>query len=295
MDKAYCTFDHKEWDANSFSNLSDSDIQDRKGNLLCPGCHGDAWYRKASYGNESPHFCAHHAENGCQYGTQYEAVGEGDSDSDRKIPGTDDANGIVLSLGTTRNEGVDISSAGVTSEGNVSGQKFVSGHSANDGQKYPEQASLKQMLLRLVKSGGGFYADKCFSMTSDGLEGLPESGSELFVNFSDVVHRSSINENESPLYDGKRRIYWGFISDVRQSNDGKVWLNAGDIRKGLSIKLPENAIDEFRKRFRVEGDFDILEGCHAIVIGTCIYASTGKPIITCSDLNYITLRRYKAD
>lgn len=293
MDKAFCTFDQKEWDADSFSKLSDSSIQDRKGNLFCPGCNGNAWFRKGNYGNESPHFCAHHDEKGCQYGTQYEAVGEGDSD--RNIPGTDDANGIILALGASKNEGVDVSSAGTILEGNVSGQKFVRGYSANDGQKYPEQASLKKILLRLVKSDGKFFADKCFAMTDVNLKGLPESGSELFVNFSDVVHRSSINENESPLYDGKRRIYWGFISDVRQSNDGKVWLNAGDIRKGLSIKLPENAIDEFRKRFRVEGDFDILEGCHAIVIGTCIYASTGKPIITCSDLNYITLRRYKAD
>lgn len=40
---------------------------------------------------------------------------------------------------------------------------------------------------------------------------------------------------------------------------------------------------------------DELDGCHALIIGKCLYATTGKPILWCGDLSYVVLRRYKSD
>lgn len=114
---------------------------------------------------------------------------------------------------------------------------------------------------------------------------MPENASELFVNFSNV--------NE--WLDGKNRIYWGFISDAAYSKDGKLWLNAGNRIDGLSVAINPEITEEFRKYFKVGDSLDQLEGCHALIIGDCYYASTGKLIIWCGRLDYIVLRRYNFD
>lgn len=293
MDKAFCTIDNKEWDARLFSTLSDSDLLAKRRSLLCPGCRGDAWFRKSSYGNESPHFCAHHLEE-CVFGTVYEAVGEGEGD--KKIPDSDSDSGIILDLGSAKNSDIDVVATEEKPESGIFGQRLREGAMVTGGQKYPERATLKQILLRLVKSDGQFFADKYFSTSGENLKGLPEAGSELFVQFSDVPHRDEQkNDGKEPWIDGARRIFWGFISDAGQTRDGKIWLNAGNIRAGLSVCLPEGVTASFRERFRIGDNLDALDGCHALVIGTCTYAVSGKPVIRCNDLNHIVLRRYKAD
>ncbi|HGH5989674.1 TPA: hypothetical protein ACJI8U_001240 [Morganella morganii] len=282
MDKALCTIDNREWDARLFSKLDPNEIQLKRRNLICLGCQGDAWFRKSSYGNESPHFCAHHQE-GCSFGTAYEAIGEGDNE--RKIPAVDADNGIIIDFGLPKSYSVDVASGSSESESGSSGLKLATGNTEDGGKKYPSHTTLKQMLYRLVKSDGHYYEDKNLIITDDTLHDLPKSGSELFVHFNDVRE----------WLDGARRIFWGFISDAGQTSDGKIWLNAGNIRKGLSVCLMERVTESFREQFRIGDNLDELDGCHALIVGTCTYAMSGKPVIRCNDLNYIVLRRYKAD
>ncbi|MER1702843.1 hypothetical protein KC991_14485, partial [Proteus mirabilis] len=77
MNTALCTQDNQVWDAESFYKLSNEKLQLMRKSLLCTECHGNAWFRISSYGNNSPHFCAHHEEN-CPLATTYEVIGEGD-------------------------------------------------------------------------------------------------------------------------------------------------------------------------------------------------------------------------
>lgn len=283
VDKAFCTIDEKEWSADAFYALSLAEIQLKRRSLLCTECQGDAWFRRSSYGNDSPHFCAHHQEN-CSLGTSYEAVGEGNEN--KGLPASDTDSGIVLDLGLTQSYDIDVKTAADTYENTPQGQKFTGEKTVDGGSiKYPAHFTLKNLLYKLVQSKGLCYADKKIGFKDQFFNDLPDRGGELFVEFINVA----------PWMDGARRIFWGFISDVGQTRDGKIWLNAGNIKSGLSISINNEISNEFKEQFKVKKSLDELDGCHALIIGTCTYATTGKPILWCGDLRYIVLRRYKLD
>lgn len=283
MDKAFCTIDEKEWNAEAFCVLPPTEIQLKRRSLLCTECKGDAWFRRSSYGNDAPHFCAHHLEN-CSLGTSYEAVGEGDEN--KGLPASDPDSGIVLDLGLTQRYDIDVKTVVDTSETTPQGQKFTAEKTVDGGSvKYPAHFTLKKLLYKLVRSKGQCYADKKVGFKDQFFNDLPERGAELFVEFINVA----------PWMDGARRVFWGFISDVGQTRDGKIWLNAGNIKSGLSICINNEISSEFKEQFKVENNLEQLDGCHALIIGTCTYATTGKPILWCADLSYVVLRRYKFD
>ncbi|WP_343464393.1 hypothetical protein [Pantoea sp.] len=283
MDKALCTIDGKEWISDAFYALPLAEFQLKRRSLLCTECNGNAWFRRSSYGNDSPHFCAHHHEN-CSLGTSYEAVGEGDEN--KGLPTPDADSGIVLDLGLTQGYDINVKKAADNAETTPQGQKFTAEKTADGGSlKYPAHFTLKNLLYKLVQSKGLCYADKKVGFNDQSFKDLPDHGGELFVEFINVA----------PWMDGARRIFWGFISDVGQTRDGKIWLNAGNIKSGLSVCISREIADDFKKQFKVRNSLDELDGCHALMIGTCTYATTGKPMLRCGDLSYIVLRRYKLD
>jgi len=281
MNTAFCTIDDKEWNAQSFFALPNDEIALKRRNLLCTECKGNAWFRRASYGNDAPHFCAHHQEN-CSLGTSYEAVGEGDES--KGLPVSDTENGIILDLGLTESYNINVKNAINTFETAPQGQKFTGEKSAKGGGlKYPAHSTLKNLLYKLVKSKGSCYANEKVSFKGQYFDDLPTHGADLFVEFVNVA----------PWMDGLRRIFWGFISDVGQTRDGKIWLNAGNIKSGLSVCINSEISSDFKEHFKIKNSIDELDGCHALIIGTCTYASTGKPMLRCGDLSYVVLRRYK--
>lgn len=240
VDKAFCTIDEKEWIADAFYALPLAEIQLKRRSLLCTECKGDAWFRRSSYGNDSPHFCAHHHEN-CSLGTSYEAVGEGDEN--KGLPASDADSGIVLDLGLTQGYDINVKTAADNTETTPQGQKFTGEKTADGGSlKYPAHFTLKNLLYKLVQSKGLCYADKKVGFKDQSFNDLPDRGGELFVEFINVA----------PWMDGARRIFWGFISDVGQTRDGKIWLNAGNIKSGLSICINSEISSEFKEQFKVK-------------------------------------------
>ena len=145
VDKAFCTIDEKEWIADAFYALPLAEIQLKRRSLLCTECKGDAWFRRSSYGNDSPHFCAHHHEN-CSLGTSYEAVGEGDEN--KGLPASDADSGIVLDLGLTQGYDINVKTAADNTETTPQGQKFTGEKTADGGSlKYPAHFTLKNLLI----------------------------------------------------------------------------------------------------------------------------------------------------
>lgn len=283
MDKAFCTIDEQEWGADEFYALSPAELESKRRSLLCTECKGNAWFRRASYGNDAPHFCAHH-EQYCSLGTSYAVVGEGDEN--KGLPSSDADSGIVLDLGLTKSYDINVKVAVNKFESTPQGQSFTGEKIVDGGSlKYPAHFTLKNLLYKLVHSKGLCYADKKVVFKDRYFNGMPERGADLFVEFTNI----------SPWMDGARRIYWGFISDVGQTKDGKIWLNAGNVKSELSICINSEIASEFKGQFNVKNSLDELDGCHALIIGTCTYAATGKPILRCGELSYIVLRRYKAD
>ncbi|HEK0656867.1 hypothetical protein [Proteus faecis] len=279
MNTALCTQDNQVWDAESFYKLSNEKLQLMRKSLLCTECHGNAWFRISSYGNNSPHFCAHHEEN-CPLATTYEVIGEGDGGTG--TPAADLGNGIVLNLGKEKNYNIDVAKKDVE-EHIITGQQRTSEQVKNGGGlSFPAHMTLKNVLYQLVRSDKLYSSDQRIIIKDDISEGLPQIANQLFVNFADV----------KPWLNEQKRIFWGFISDARQTKDGKIWLNAGNISSGLSIAINPEIGQDFKEYFKIEDSLDSLAGCHALIIGDCYYASSGKPVIWCANLNYLMLRRY---
>ncbi|QKU87421.1 hypothetical protein HPY06_14920 [Vibrio cholerae] len=282
MDIAFCTIDGKEWYADDFWALGENAIVTMRRNLQCTSCNGDAWFRKSSYGNKVPHFCAHHTED-CTYATNYEVIDDGDGVDGQ--PAANPDSGIVLDLGLDKNYEVDVQSPAPKPDTPVGERRSGNEVKNGGGKDYPAHLTLKNTLYKLVRSDKLYSSDSKVTIPNAPIQGLPEKANELFVNFKDV-HEG---------YDGLNRVYWGFISDAGFTADGRLWLNAGSRSDGLSVSINPDITEEFRNYFKVDKSLEQLEGCHALIIGDCYYASTGKPVIWCGSLDYVVLRRYNFD
>ncbi|TNJ07824.1 hypothetical protein CF117_00535 [Aeromonas veronii] len=282
MDTALCTLDNSHWKASEFFALSDAELQTRRRNLVCSTCGGDAWFRKSSYGNKSPHFCAHHIDL-CIEATNYEVVGEGDGGDGQ--PAAEPDSGIIIDLGLDKNYSIDVKQKEVDLHIATGQQRTQIKITNAGGINYPAHLTLKNILYKLVRSDKLYLSDTKVVLPDNRFPGLPDRANKLFVNFKDV----------SEALDRQKRIYWGFISDAGYTPDGKLWLNAGRRTDGLSVAINPDITETFREYFKVKRSLDQLEGCHALIIGDCYYTSTGKPVIWCANLDFIVLRRYNFD
>ncbi|EGR2404809.1 MULTISPECIES: hypothetical protein [Vibrio] len=283
MDLAFCTLDGKTWNSDEFWALGESNIVTMRRNLKCVSCEGDAWFRKSSYGKKVPHFCAHHTDD-CEYATNYEVIDDGDGGDGQ--PAANPNSGITLNLGLEKNYEVDVKP--LAPQGDIPRGEKRSGEKAKNagGKDYPAHLTLKNLLYKLVRSTDAMYASGTDVYIPDApFPDLPSKADELFVEFKNV--HEGLHE--------KNRIFWGFISDAAYSNDGKLWLNAGNRSDGLSVSIRPELVSEFLEYFKVDKDLEHLQGCHALIIGDCYYAATGKPVIWCSKLDFIVLRRYNFD
>lgn len=282
MDIALCTLDGKEWYADEFWALGEKAIVTMRRNLQCKSCCGDAWFRKSSYGNKVPHFCAHHDEN-CNFATNYELIDDGDGGDDQFAANPD--TGIILNLGLDTNYEVDVKVNEPKTDVQKGEKRSGIESKKGGGKNFPAHLTLKNTLYKLVRSDKLYTSETKVTIPNIPIQGLPDKANELFVNFKNVQNS----------YDGLNRIYWGFISDAGLTSDGRLWLNAGSRTDGLSVSINAEITDEFRSYFKVEKSLEQLEGCHALIIGDCYYASTGKPVIWCGSLDYVVLRRYNFD
>ncbi len=284
MERALCTLDSKEWSAQDFYALGNDGIKLMKRNLICISCEGDAWFRKSSYGNKSPHFCAHH-KDGCLEATNYEVVGEGDGGDGQ--PAAEPDSGIIIDLRLEKNYEIEVKKTEHNSEPSTGQRKADVQISNAGGITYPAHLTLKNILFKLVRSEKLYLSDTKVTFPDDRFPDLPDRANKLFVNFKDV--NESIN--------GQNRIFWGFISDAGYTKDGKLWLNAGHRADGLSVSINPELTQEFREYFKVANSLSELEGCHALIVGKCYYTGEGKgkPVIWCGSLDFIVLRRYNFD
>lgn len=284
MDTALCTLDNSKWSGTEFLALSESELQTRRRNLICSTCGGDAWFRKSSYGNKSPHFCAHHID-GCIEATHYEILGEGDGGD--SLPATDPDSGIVIDLGLDKDYSIEVKKKDIDIHVATGQQKSTTQIKDGGGVNYPAHLTLKNILYKLVRSDKLYLSDSKVILPDDRFPGLPDRANKLFVNFKDV--------NESLNH--QKRIFWGFISDAGYTSDGKLWLNAGRRADGLSVAINPEIANNFREYFKVVDSLEQLAGCHALIIGDCYYTGKdkGKPVIWCGNLDFIVLRKYNFD
>jgi hypothetical protein len=282
MDTALCTLDNSQWIASDFIALSNDELQTRRRNLVCSTCGGDAWFRKSSYGNKSPHFCAHHINN-CIEATTYEVIGEGDGGDGQ--PASEPDSGIIIDLGLDKDYSIEINKKETDMHIATGQQRSPNQIIDGGGIDYPAHLTLKNILYKLARSDKLYLSDTKVTLPDDRFPGLPDRANKLFVNFKDI--NDDLNH--------QKRIYWGFISDAGYTQDGRLWLNAGRRTDGLSVSINPEITELFREYFKVKESLEQLAGCHALIIGDCYYTSKGKPVIWCANLDFIVLRRYNFD
>ncbi|QNH22927.1 hypothetical protein HEP73_03876 [Xanthomonas sp. GW] len=272
----------KVWEANEFSRLPEAELEVKRRSLECAECGEFAWFRKESRHGHPPHFCSHHAEN-CGLKVQYEVVGErapGIHEQDQIAAG----NTIVVRLDLEDARQVDVLAAPASNGaegGREGGTRFV----GTAGNRLSSQHfTLRRILYRLVQSPS--------FRTSRELVSLYRNENEVLIQgaVNDVTHEFSSLSRE--VHHDKLALYWGAVASAGRTSDGKLWLNSSLTRGGASIAIFDDIAKKFLDAFKVE-DLEDLAGAHVLIAGRCWFSDSGKPVIRCSSVKFIVIRRYK--
>lgn len=292
MDYALCQKSGVTYSAIDFSLFSPEEQKGLKNSLVCIGCGDVAWFRSATNPlakvKRTAHFNSHHHHADCQYRTSYALVEDetdGDLSTTHKIPlvaeyviNLDDKVGGILA---------DISYEQIPeSEFVVNPSGGAIGKGAGIKNETEASKSLRQLLSYLKRFPEFRKSDKQVRLFSD--------AGRLKVNGKIKDLAVSFDEVSDFMDDDRYRLFWGVIVDAQDETlDGGLWLNASESRKGVSIKIFKDIKEKFISSFHLK-NLDDLQGAYVLVAGQVHYApSTGKPIIYCSIVNFITVQKYK--
>jgi len=277
---AICMFDEDEpvtYSVFKFQKLSDADIERYRQSLICPQCHGKAYYRKASLDGKAACFGSRYHQANCKEFKPSQTKVREEQDAIEVNQLVVDSDALIIDF-TKRPA---IHHAAKASSNAASKEKSL--------QAAPEQSELREVeepykvdvesdkadiSKTESKSQPQLPDDK--RVSTQGLEKLLHSllrGSELaeselwvytddkyrwraknlFVNFVDA----------EPTENGAPRMYWGTVSHIDKAMQ---WLNPSDCRDvGVPI---EEFQDSLFQRFNIKDRRDI-EGAGIILFGKC--------------------------
>lgn len=269
MDAARCTLDNTIYQAVRFAALPPNELAKKRRFLVCPECHGPAFFRKASRSGQAACFGARPHEDGCTLtASEYEQndIGPGDDQDILENPGQR----IILDF-----------NFGAASDGH------------NDPDALPNTGGRGGHFL-----GGGVRPDAAMHRRlSTILRNLMMS--EQFRKSHQVIEIAGVGEfaianffvpfgGVTLTHDNQYRGYWGMVVSARFGQTGALWLNTGG-RDDMSICIPEQFVNELYDRFRVS-DEEELSGTYALVLGKLRTSQDGKKYVRVDDLGFITLR-----
>lgn len=262
----------------------ESDPEKYAGNIECSECQQRSWYVRATRTKKTSkvaYFAAHH-EKGCEAGTIILVV-EGE---DAIPPDGTDPTRINVDLDKRRL--ADIIIAEPVDKPKVEDPRWgnVQKQYANAAE-YPVNKSLRQILTYLIKNP---------EYPGDDQKKIRVSADNGTIVIDGVLQDLLAHQSQMEgLEEGSVRLYWGTITNIRQTDDGILWLNTGDyLTEPSLIVRTEDLQDDLVKDFRLD-DLSRLQGARFIVIGWLYRSSRGKPIIAFGFSKYIAFVKYKAD
>jgi hypothetical protein len=274
MDKARYKKEGKAFTAIAFSQLPPAEREKKRHFLECCECGEKAFYRKQSKSGQSACFGAFHKE-GCDEVDGRMRPRQGDPGDDELTPILNDRLIQLIPV-----YGDEAGSGKESGNGAGHGGGAPRGHYDGSGQRTSHS---KRRLLPILK----LLADTDFRHSSQMVEyfsGRTKRVCDLFVEFPEI------EERHFDRYQG----YWGKLSGAGFSKDGKLWLNTSSDYEALSITIYQSNVDSFLTRFNFERsdieDTDLFSGAQILVFGKLARASTGKPGISFSGLEWIALR-----
>lgn len=281
MQQALCVVDGVVYEASLFSSLPSSQLEDFRKYLLCSVCKSFAWFRKESRHGHPAHFCAHH-EDSCVFKIEYVPTDNARGSPSQQEDGVTAGDKIVINLDKETGGDINVAAAPLSNNpGSGFAGRAYSG--PKGGNESTQNFTLRRILHRLVQSPQ-------FRDSPDLIEIYQTEGQILVSGAVREVFKSFEQINGGSYGDGGR-FYWGAISSLGRTPDGRIWLNSGG-RGLVSVSINSEIVDEFLEFFEVD-ELEELTGAHVLVNGRCVETGTGKLVIWCGSVKNIIIRKYK--
>lgn len=285
MQYALCRNDGKTWEAYAFSRLGHSELSDKRNNLICTMCGALAWFRKESTHGHPAHFCAHH-NNECELKAEYVVVDQDKGDGTEAVDMLKSSGDIIVRLDKEKGGDIDVAPPAELPGGPVSQDGRT--HLVKGGDRLSSQEfTLRRILHRLVQSPDFRNSSAKLTFFKKGDEPyISGCVKDITRAFSEI---SKEETSENPMF------YWGPITSVKTTPDGKIWLNSSPQYQSVSVAIFPDIADDFINSFNID-ELDDLAGAHILVSGKCFFTGKqqSKPIIWCGAVNQIVIRRYRA-
>jgi len=279
---AICLFDEDKpvtYSVFKFQKLSDADIERYRQSLICPQCHGKAYYRKASLDGKTACFGSRYHQANCKEFKPSQAKAREEQDAVEVNQLVVDSDALIIDF-TKRPSVYGVKVSGKTVTKALPNEEFSETkreiRESDSAYSVVAESDKDDISKTESKNQPNLPDDK--RVSTQGLEKLLHSllrGSELaesdlwvytddkyrwraknlFVNFADA----------EPTENGAPRMYWGTVSHIDKAMQ---WLNPSDSR---DVGIP---IEEFQtslfKRFNIKDRRDI-EGAGIILFGKCFW------------------------
>ncbi len=286
MEKAYNTFDVRDWDAIKFDEIAGRDsewLKHRRKFFVCCGCERSAVFVSKSRDSRLAHFRSRHAD-GCDYA----GLGRGKPESADELTEVP----AEYNEGSTEREmRYEILSFPGPASARLTEQR-LSGSDGRPGVTHvlPEsRPRTHQSTTSLAGQLAHLRNNASYPSPDDRLK-VPDRGSSVravdyFCRFEEATEAHALPLPQDP--DGRSPLmaYWGVIArPVRSSN--RLWLNAGEVGQGLmSIRLE---YDPFMTALGID-DHLILRGYHLIVEGRLLQGPHAL-YVSVTDLTKVAIR-----
>lgn len=269
MDIALCTLDNHIYTSIDFSQLSFADMSEKRRSLICPECHGPAFFRKKTRNGRAACFGARPHQPNCQLSVQDETIvirGQGEVADVIYNP----SERIIVDLVFGAQQHIHAEPGLSSIHGGARAGVHVGGSVVNN-------ASMRRRLSTLLRT---LIESTEFRSSYQTLEIL---GDEIKVRdfFVPLLEIQQYHLNVT-------RGFWGMLSDVAVDEYGTFWLNSGG-RGNMSFAVGKNTFKQVCERFNIVEEEE-LSGAYILVIGVARTAQSGKVYCSINDPDMICIR-----
>jgi hypothetical protein len=281
MDTVYSGYHGSEITATEFNMLSVAEMAAAKLQLTCLGCEEVSWFSRPSQ-YMSAHFRSHHNDE-CEIPAGTVAEEEGSSGDVEDV--------LNIDLGQS-NSGLWAPVPNVQSEGGGQASSRYGGVIPVARRSRTSNGSLLGLLKKLVSKPE-------FRQSSEKLRLRIPRSDDYAVDgaISDVVFG---HEELDDVSEEAYVVIWGTAVSINPTADHGLWINFNtSLSKGFSIKIPEEAIEDFCKLYDIADpndslELESLEGSHVLVVGRLFSSGRGKPYVICGNPeHYLVMRKYR--
>lgn len=262
MDVALCTLDNLLYDVATFENLGMAAVSYYRRHLVCPDCHGQAFYRRRASDGQSACFGARPHLASCPWWARNIASSERVLLGGEFIP-ADESIEIDFDYG-----GWHLPLDNLTAPAHPWSLPTLQARPATTRRR------LSTLLSNLMYNPAFAQSTQRIAVGDDHLRVC-----DLFARF----------DTTTLAMGGEYHGFWGLVSDANHGGNEppSLWLNSGG-RQDLSIVIDAEQQGDFCQRWPFF-DFEALAGACVLVFGTLRVSSLGKKYVAVNDIDALSI------